>query len=311
MFSELHLIRPFWLLALLPLLVLAWQTLKKQGGANAWAQVCDPHLLPYLIKQKSQVTRQSSLMMLLLSALFMIIGLSGPSWSRYPTPTYQPVQPRVLLLDMSEAMLEDDLQPSRLNRAKFKLHDLFGQRYAGQFGLVVYTGEPFVVSPLTDDSQTIDALLSMLTPDIMPIGGNRLDTALKEAAKLITQAGFNDGNILVMTSRAPTPSAVDVAKLLKSDGINVSVMPILGHEKSLNPLFERLALAGGGELISLTDTSDDLNQWLKATQSHRHYSADAEHEVPVWRDQGRLFILPALLFFLPVFRRGWLERVTF
>src|SRR3989338_5693319 len=189
MFSEFHLIRPFWLLALLPLVVLAWQTLKKQSAMNAWAKVCDPHLLPHLIQQKSQLKRQSGLMMLLLSAFFMIIGLSGPSWSRYPAPTYQPVQPRVLLLDMSEAMLEEDLQPSRLNRAKFKLHDLFTQRYMGQFGLVVYTGEPFVVSPLTDDSQTIDALLSTLTPEIMPIGGNRLDTALKEAAKLITQAG--------------------------------------------------------------------------------------------------------------------------
>lgn len=310
MFSEFHFIRPYWLLALLPLLPFAWQILKKHLNTNAWTEVCDPHLLPLLMQQKPRLKRQAPTLMVLMSALFMIISLSGPSWSRFPVPTYQPVQPRVLLLDLSEAMLEDDLKPNRLNRAKFKLHDLLAQRHAGQFGLVVYTGEPFVVSPLTDDSQTIDALLSMLTPDIMPIGGDRLDAALKEAAKLITQAGFNDGNILVMTSRAPTTEAVDSASLLRSDGINVSIMPILGRDKPLNPLFERLASAGGGELISLTDTSDDLNQWLKATRSHRHYSADLNHKIPVWRDQGRLFIWPALLLFLPVFRHGWLQRIS-
>lgn len=311
MFSEFHLIRPFWLLTLLPLLAFATTMLRRNPNLSAWNEVCDPHLLPYLIKTKPQAKRQLSLLALLLSALFMIISLSGPSWSRFPVPTYQPIQPRVLILDMSEAMLEQDLQPNRLNRAKFKLHDLLVTRKeSGQFGLVVYTGEPFVAAPLTDDSQTIDALLPMLLPDTMPVDGHRLDTALNEASKLFTQAGFNHGDILVLTARAPSSEDIDAAKVLDAEGIHVSIMPVLNRTQALNPLFERFAKSGGGLLIPMTDTSDDLKRWLQATHTHQVFAADLNNEVPVWRDQGRWFIVPALLLLLPVFRRGWLQRVS-
>lgn len=311
MLNEFHLIRPFWLFALLPWFVFAVMVFRKSTNVSAWNDVCDLHLLPYLIKTKPQVKRQLSLSLLFLSALFMILGLSGPSWSRFPVPTYQPIQPRVLILDMSDAMLQQDLKPDRLSRAKFKLHDLFAtQKEGGQFGLVVYTGEPFVAAPLTDDSQTIDALLPMLLPDTMPVEGHRLDSALYEAAKLFKQAGFSHGDLLVLTARAPTQEDIDAAKALDSEGIRISIMPIVNQQHALNPLFERFSKAGGGLLIPMLDTSDDLDEWLNATRTQQAFTKDFNNEVPVWRDQGRWFIFPALLLLLPAFRRGWLERVS-
>ena len=310
MLSELHLIRPYWLIALIPLSAFAWQAFKKNPQSHAWSDVCDAHLLPYLIQTKSQYKRNFSLLLLLTSALFMIVSLSGPSWSRFPVPTYQPIQPRMLLLDMSDAMLQNDLPPNRLSRAKFKLHDLFKRHEIGQFGLVAYTSEPFVASPLTNDSRTIDALLPMLTPGIMPVGGHRLDNAMNEAARLITQAGFNHGSILVLTSIAPTPGEIAAASELNHKNIHVSIMPVLSSDKAQNPLFQRLANAGGGQVVPFSDRSDDLKKWLRTTRTHQSFNTDATNEVPVWRDQGRLFIFPALILLLPVFRRGWLQRIS-
>lgn len=310
MLNEFHLIRPYWLLAVLPLIAFAWRSFQTRLNTTAWSQVCDEHLLPYLIQKKPQYKRHFSLLLLLTSALFMIISLSGPSWSRFPVPTYQPSQPRVLLLDMSDAMLIKDLLPDRLSRAKFILHDLLQRHEAGQFGLVVFSGEPFVASPLTDDSQTIDALLPMLTPGVMPVTGYRLNTALNEAAKLISQAGFSHGNILVLTARAPSTEDIASAGALAQKDIHVSVMPILSHDKAQNPLFQRLATAGDGQLVPFSDRSDNLNQWLHASQTHHFFSEDPKNVVPVWRDQGRWFILPALLLLLPVFRRGWIQRIS-
>lgn len=311
MLTELHLIRPFWLLAFIPLAVMAFFAFRKQTHATAWHDVCDSHLLPYLIKTKPTMKRGLPLVSVFLSACFMIISLSGPSWSKLPVPTYQPIQPRMLILDMSEAMFETDVKPNRLSRAKFKLHDLLAtRREEGQFGLVVYTGEPFIAAPLTDDSQTIDALLPMLLPDTMPVNGHRLDSALSEAAKLFNQAGFQRGEMLVLTARAPSLDDIETAKGLYREGIHTSIMPVLAHQQGLNPLFERFAQAGGGLLVPMTDTSDDLKQWLQMTRATQTFSADLYNEVPVWRDQGRWFILPALFFLLPVFRRGWLQKVT-
>ncbi len=146
--SNIHFIRPEWFLAILPLLLLGaflWRT-KPQLGA--WQAVCDAHLLPYLQQKKD--THQSLFVWwpVLLSMIFMILSLTGPSWEKMPAATYKPIQPRVIILDMSNDMLAKDLPPNRLARAKFKLHDLLMRKDIGQLGLLVFTSEPFVVSPL-------------------------------------------------------------------------------------------------------------------------------------------------------------------
>jgi Ca-activated chloride channel family protein len=277
---------------------------------TAWSNVCDDHLLPYLIQNKGSSRRTLPWLLILLSAVLIIFSLAGPTWSRLPVPTYQQIQPRVVLLDMSESMSVNDLTPDRLSRAKFKLHDLFLHQDAGQFGLVVYTGEPFVVSPLTEDGQTIDALLSSLTPDIMPVEGQQLASALEQGGQLIGQAGFKQGQLLVLTASTPSQEAITTAKALAKVGIDTSVIPVLSSEIALSPAFQQLASAGHGELIHFSDTSADINQWLAATHKNQHYTASLQDEIPMWRDQGRWFLIPALFLLLPVFRRGWLQGLN-
>lgn len=307
--TDFHFIRPLWLLTLLPLIVFAWSVLRQSAAITAWSNVCDAHLLPHLMQTKKHSRHIFSRLLLLVSAVLMIISLAGPTWSRLPVPMYQQIQPRVVVLDMSDAMLETDLTPDRLSRAKFKLHDLFQHQDVGQFALVVYTGEPFVVSPLTDDGRTIDALLSSLTPDIMPVEGQQLASALEQAGQLITQAGFQQGQVVVLTASSPSAAAISVAKALSHVGIDTSIIPVLGHEIPRNRLFQQLAQAGQGQLIPFSDTSTDIEQWLAATHKNQHYVASLQNEVPVWRDQGRWLLIPALLFLLPAFRRGWLQRI--
>jgi Ca-activated chloride channel family protein len=303
--SEFHFIRPFALLILLPLLALVWFLFRQVSTRTSWNKVCDAHLLPFLIQTKGYSRRTISLIFVFISLLFLILSLAGPTWSRLPVPTYQPIQPRVVVLDMSDAMLINDLHPDRLSRAKFKLHDLFQHKDVGQFGLVVYTGEPFVVSPLTDDGQTIDALLSSLTPDVMPVEGQQLASALDEAAQLITQAGFQHGQLLVLTASPPSRDDISTAKALSQVGINTSVMPVFRADSQQNPSFQALAIAGMGELIPFSDTSSDLDHWLTTTKGHPLYTANLQNDIPVWRDQGRWFLIPGLIFLLPAFRRGW------
>ena len=303
-----HFIRPFWLWALLPLAMFAVGLLWRTPVAHAWIEVCDAHLLPYLVQEHGRAKRVRPQLLLFASALFMIISLAGPTWSRLATPTFQKMQARVVLLDLSTDMLARDLSPDRLSRAKFKLHDLFNNTNAGQLGLVVYTSTPFVVSPLTEDGQTIDALLPSLTPDIMPVEGNDLSQALDESAQLITQAGFQTGQLLVLTGREPSSTAIGAAKALAKRGIYTSIIPIRDGESALSG-FHPLARAGKGRVIPLQDTDADLTQWLTLSHNDASY-AENQHLFPVWRDQGRWFLIPALLLLLPAFRRGWLQGST-
>ena len=306
--AEFNFLRPWCLLALIPLcaqIILLWRLTPKLQG---WAEICDSHLLEHLVRSEGGGRPVYALSTLFISFLLMIISMAGPAWHKLPMATYKPVQPRVLILDMSDHMMDTDLTPNRLARAKFKLHDLLARKEVGQFGLIVYTGEPFVVSPLTDDGQTISALLSALTPEVMPVGGQKLEPALDEAHRLITQAGYAQGQILVLTSDTPSTSAFETAKKWADDGIYTSIMPVRADE-DLNPLFQRFARAGGGQLLPYSANSSDLDQWIN-THTTEQFTKNSQDEIPLWRDEGRWFLILALLFFLPIFRRGWPQRMA-
>ena len=311
MLTNFHFLRPEWFFAFLPLLVCWFFLGRRQRQQQAWSTICDPHLLAHLVRDVGKSKRQAASFSLFISIFCVIVSLAGPCWSKFPVPTYHSIIPRVIVLDMSDAMLAHDLAPDRFTRAKFKLHDLLTrEENIGQLGLVVFTDEPFIVSPLTDDAKTIDVLLQSLTLDAMPVNGYRLDLALNQAAQLIVQAGFNQGQILVLTAETPNVSAIDKAAMLSRDGMNISVIPIRAKTTVTNPLFERLAEAGGGMVTPLSDNRDDLDAWLQLkTRQHTDYLREHEN-LPVWRDEGRWFLIPALLFMLPVFRRGWLQRVV-
>ncbi|RUR13835.1 VWA domain-containing protein [Legionella sp. km772] len=308
MLADFHFLRPWWLLATLPFIGLLFFVLRQSAPLQGWSEICDKHLLAYLPHSEGAKKQKFALLGLVLSFLFMIIAIAGPAWHKLPVPTYKPVQARVLILDMSENMLNTDLSPNRLSRAKFKLHDLLARKEVGQFGLIAYTSEPFVVSPLTDDGQTISSLLSALTPEVMPVSGQKLETALDEANRLIKQAGYQQGQILVLTSDTPSTQAIATAKAIAADGVSSSILPIRA-DKDLNPLFQRFALAGDGSLLPYSPDSEDLNAWLNKKQSGE-FVKNTHDEIPVWRDEGPWFLIPALLFFLPVFQRGWLQRLA-
>lgn len=297
---EFHFLRPGWWWALLPVIGFFWHV-RQLPGLQAWREVCDEHLLSYLIQKQVSGSSIRSLLPLFLCAFFLVLSLTGPTWTRLPVPLYKTIQPRVLVLDMSQSMAAADISPDRLGRAKFKLHDLFKSHDAGQWGLIVYSGEPFIVSPLTEDAQTIDALLPSLTLDIMPVAGNRLDLALDEARNMIRDAGFQQGQILVFTGELPSVSALSTAKKIRQDGIRTSIMPMVKEIQSSQ--FEQLAQQGQGQLLQFRDTTEDVNEWLSSTHMAQKVSQTTQEDIPLWRDEGRWFLIPALCFLLPAFRR--------
>jgi Ca-activated chloride channel family protein len=308
--ADFHFLRPLWLVGIIPLIGICILVWRQRSKLNSWEEVCDLNLLRHL-EQKKTGSRWSQAflagLLLFLSALFMILALAGPAWYKFPVHAYKMVKPRVLILDMSSDMLQSDLSPNRLSRAKFKLHDLLSQKDIGQLGLIAYTGEPFVIAPLTDDGLTIASLLSTLTPDIMPVAGNKLDLALNEARQLLTTAGYHTGQILVLTASSPSAEALEVVQKLADEGISSSIMPMLAA-KNLNPLFKEFANKGAGQLLTYSPDAEDLKPWLRRGL-REHFVLNKQDDIPLWRDEGRWFLIPALIFLLPAFRRGWLQKV--
>jgi Ca-activated chloride channel family protein len=307
MITEFHLLRPWWLLAFIPLLCLSVFMWKKAQTLTSWAAVCDKPLLEHLLCHTGQKRRFSRI--LVLGSLFwMIISLSGPSFHRLPVPSYQFIKPRVVLLDLSEAMQAKDLSPNRLSRALFLLQDLFSRHDLAQLGLIAFTREPFVVSPLTDDGQTILSLLPALTPEVVPVGGYDLAAALQEAQHLITQAGYSQGDILVLTAQAPNALAIQEAHDLADKGIRSSIVPMV-KQLDFQAAFQDFATASRGLLLPYEANGNFLNNWVDTGNKTKTFMLNKDQAIALWRDEGRWFLIPALLLLLPIFQRNFLSRI--
>lgn len=112
-----------------------------------------------------------------------VLALSGPVWQKKEVPDLAPENPVILLLNMSTDMAARDLTPNRLTRAKFEISDLLKLLRNVQAGLIVYTREPFLITPITEDLGLIENLLPAVVFNIMPANGDRLDRAVALAVK--------------------------------------------------------------------------------------------------------------------------------
>ncbi|MCC5791381.1 MAG: VWA domain-containing protein [Legionellaceae bacterium] len=307
--ADWHLLRPLCLWAFIPLGLLLWMLWRKRHTGTSWDGVCDTHLLPHLLQPGTEGQRYGALLWLFVAIGLLIIGWSGPTWNKLPVPTFARIKPHVLLLDMSQAMAETDVSPSRLERAKFLIQDILAHRDAGQFALIAYTSEPFVVAPLTEDGNTIAALLSSLTLTIMPVGGSRLSPALQEARQLLRQAGYEQGEILIFSAHPPAEKAVQEAAALAAQGIRTSVMPMQA-EGGDAPAWQQLARQGEGLLLNYAKAAPAITQWLSQGSDNSYLDKNALDDIPLWRDEGRWFVLAGSLLLLVVFRRGWLQRMA-
>lgn len=321
--ETLHFIRPLWLFGLPLVVLLPWLWRRTRRPAGDWARVCDPHLLRWLsVSQSDEQGRGGGQWLAALALLLAILALSGPSWNKLPDASYSARDARVIALDLSVSMLANDLRPDRLTRARFRLADLLASTEEGQVGLVSYAGDAYVVSPLTNDMNTIANLLPALRPDIIPVSGSRADRALEMAASLFERSGLNRGEILLVTDSATSRDAAK-ARELRDRGILTSVLaagtlegaPIPSgggfvSDRAGNvviarmdrPALKELAGAGGGKYMELGLTSLPSELWLTHDGSEFDRRDDALGER--WKDAGPWLVLGLLPLALAGFRRG-------
>lgn len=332
-----HFIRPWWLLGIPLLLALVWLWRHRRRGNRQWAAVCDPQLLPALLLDlPAQSGSRASGGYLLLGGLLALLALSGPTWERLPQPAFRDMSALVILLDLSASMDAQDIKPSRLIRARYKIEDLLQKRREGQTALVVYAASAFNITPLTDDNATIAAQLPALGTQLMPAQGSRADRALAHARQLLKQSGLRHGDVLLITDGIPAYVMPEVQKELARGGLRLSILgvgtpngapiatPQGGFLKDANgniilprldsrPL-RQLATAYGGIYQTLSADGHDvarINAWARSHQDRAAQSRRSDRNIQQWRDFGPWLLLPLIPLAALAFRRGVLLLFLF
>ena len=314
---SLHWLRPQWLWLLAGLPLLAWWWRGRWRQRNAWRDAVDPHLLPHLLDTTPPLRGMRGPWLALLGTALAIAALAGPSWQRAPQPEWQNRAPLVIAVDLSTAVLATDLPPSRLLQARAKIARILQSRAGGQVGLVVFADDAFTVAPLTDDVANVALFLDALAPDVMPVDGSRADRAIAWSSRLLKQAGFEHGDILLLTDHADA-AARDAATTTSRDGYRVSVLGMgtasgaayrdaegrIAHAALDASSLRDVATAGGGDYVAMTTNNDDVAN-LDVLDPQRAGAMSAQgRSTLVWLDQGYWLLPPLLVLGLLAFRRG-------
>ena len=325
-----HFLRPQWFVAVLPLALLIWFLFIRKGAESNWEALVDEPLLPHILIRGVRRTRRVALLSTTVSGLLGIIALAGPVWEKLPQPVFTTQDALVIALDLTRSMDAADVSPSRLERARYKIRDILDQRLEGQTALLVYTGEAFTVTPLTDDGATIQSQLNALDTNIMPLTGNRTDRALDKALDLLKQAGMGRGNVLLITDAADPDRAEESVRRLRNEGYRLSILgvgtrhgaPVLlpdggflqGKDGEIvipvldESALRRLAAAGGGMYVRLTKDDQDtrlLTGNFSAVQPAAELAGTGT-TADVWREQGPWLVLCLLPLAALLFRRGYI-----
>ncbi|RBP30056.1 Ca-activated chloride channel family protein [Marinobacter pelagius] len=332
--ADFHFLRPLWLLLLfsVPMLVVI---LRNAGhGDSGWSRLIPAPLLSPLIRSGGQQKGRggSPLVPVSLALVILAVALAGPAWREAPTPLKQPGDSLVMVLDLSLSMLATDVEPDRLTRAKRKIRDILGAREGSLNGLVVYAADAHVVTPLTDDTRTIEAMLDVLHPTIMPAQGNRADLAVTRATELLQQGAPGKGRILLITDDVREGYLPGITHALAGTPYTLSTLMVGTEGGGPIPLAKRGFMRENGEIvITRADpgalsgvaaetggsfhplTLDDTDiEALKLTpeDSEDWQSADSDQTVNRWQDDGYWLLWLALPLLLLGWRRGGFAVLT-
>lgn len=299
-FQDFHFLRPWWLLGLIIPAAVYVFIYKNSQIQSAWQKVCDKNLLDYLLIKNNGTKGYKASVSAALITLFLVMALAGPTWLKKENPALSVENPVMILLNMSGEMWNKDVSPSRIERAKYVIKDLTKSLKNTESGLIVYSKEPFMITPLTEDTSLIDNIMSALQLDIMPQDGDRLDRAIELAVSRMQKTGLPHGNLIVITSNAGErfDAALTGASQASDAGFDVNIVNI---SKTTNDKLQMVADKGNGLYLNYQQSLAPLVQKINDITAKE--IKQSKNMQTVWEDMGwYLLWLPALLFLFS-FRR--------
>lgn len=305
-------LRPWWLLALLPVALVLWHVWRKPAASSnstttsaAWSRIVDAHLLAHLLVEPSPGMRRAGLLVAACGLVLAVLALAGPTRDRQAEHTFRQDVLRVLAVDLSPPM------GAHIEPLKPKLLALLRALPEGQTALLIYAEEPYLVVPPTTDVATIERFVPELAVDAMPVKGNRPDRALRMAEQLFERNTASARELLWVTTGAassPLPAQLS-AQVPELNGVRLSA---LHAAASADQTIAAAAERSGGLYQRVSPDDSDVKQLVTMLRSQEKWRADAgkqgTHDT---RADIGYWLLPALLPLAALaFRRGLLMLVT-
>lgn len=325
--AEFRFLRPDYLWLLIPVFIVPLIGILAFRREVRWTRVIPPHLRPFVISRGNDRARWFMNTAMFIALAFGVLGLSGPTWKKVETPGQQLETPLVILLDLSQSMMATDLQPTRLERAKFKVSDLLDLNPRARTALIVYSGTAHTVVPLSGDYEIIRSHLEGLSPSLMPVPGSNLEAALA-LADSVTGVTDAPGKVLLFSDDFEDSHLELLKQFTESTDHSVILVPVntvrgsevpasagggVLKDQQGNPVFssldeDMLSRLGSLEKVGihrLTLDDSDMELVRREVAENLAFTTEPEEKKDDWRDAGLLLVIPLALLLLLWFRKGW------
>jgi Ca-activated chloride channel family protein len=314
--NEFHFIRPKALYLFVPLIVIVLLLIISNKERRRWKEIIAKHLRPYMFNKGSGWAIVLPILFFIIAVSSMIIGLAGPAWKKKEIPG-QKIQAVVLIaLDLSKSMMTKDIQPNRIERAKFKINDLLDANPRVKAGLIAFAGSANPVLPFTSDYKIIKFHAQSLSNRIMPLQGTntpvllqQVDTLMKHITApstllLITDAIDNEEAALLSSWVNGSIHRLEILLVSTPNGGRIP-----GYSKVVSrqdpAVIENLAQNNKIIITPLTLDNSDVKAIAGRLSKKLYFESEKKKDAKEWDDMGYLMIYPALLITAFWFRKGW------
>lgn len=254
--------------------------------------------------------------LMLLSMLLMVVALARPQIDNGEVEVKASFANVVTAIDMSKSMFASDVYPNRFEFAKKKFFDSLDYFEKSKIALIGFSTQTFLISPLTQDFNSLKFLGKNLNLDYLSLSGTDIMATLKSANDLFDGEQkkmlllFTDGsdqsefkneiayakehNIVVYVYNIGTDKGgviKDKNGVLKDKEGNIVVVKRTDNIKAL-------AIETGGAYMKYSLAQDDIKLLAQTIESRAEMSKEETSSI---KDRRELFYYPLGLALLLLF----------
>lgn len=232
-----------WLLAIIPLTAVLFYFFDKRVKRNV-NSFFDLKLFQKIRKGYWEFGYRVRTVLILIAIALFTIGLAGPKIGTEVREVQRRGVNMLIALDLSRSMNAEDVKPSRLQKAKFEISRLIERLRGDRVGLMVFTGEAFIQSPMTMDYSALRMFLDIAETGQMPSNTTNFSSAFKKAYEafdsLEEQEESNAANVLLFIADGENhgPDYSQDLQRLVNQGVIVFTIGIGTREGGPIPTYE-------------------------------------------------------------------------
>jgi Ca-activated chloride channel family protein len=285
---QFYALRNLWLLSIIPILMLfiLFTAHLKEKRIRKFAHSRTYSKLTVHNKNKTDFIR---CVFYVLVIVFSVVALCRPQWGKEIKKLNHKGLDILFLLDVSQSMLAQDIQPNRFEQAKMYISQIVQEFKGNRVGLVPFAQQSYLTCPLTLDYSAFFLFLNSVNVGYIQIQGTSIYNALQTAISSLQNSDLQHDVIIILSDGEDHLGGInEIAQKMKSLGVRAycigfgtqkgAPIPILDKDKID---YER-DLSGNTIITRLEDAS--LRRLAELTGGLYYQLSDSKKEIQLISD---------------------------